>query len=91
MHFGGPPADYLSWQYAPAAATALTQLDDAYDLWLQGVMSLDEGALQQPIGEREEGWEDFPYAALVLHITREVIHHGAEILLLRDLFRRRAA
>jgi hypothetical protein len=27
-------------------------------------------------------------AALVLHINRETIHHGAEILLLRDLYRR---
>jgi len=26
-------------------------------------------------------------AALVLHINRETIHHGAEILLLRDLYR----
>ena len=26
-------------------------------------------------------------AALVLHITREMIHHGAEIALLRDLYR----
>jgi hypothetical protein len=30
-------------------------------------------------------------ATLVLHIHREVIHHGAEIALLRDLFRRRSA
>jgi hypothetical protein len=28
---------------------------------------------------------------LVLHINREAIHHGAEIALLRDLYRRRAA
>jgi len=89
LHFGGPPADYHTWQYAPTAATALIQLDDAYDLWLQGAKSLDEGALQQLIGDHEEGWEEFPYAALVLHITREVIHHGAEILLLRDLYQRR--
>jgi hypothetical protein len=27
-------------------------------------------------------------AALVLHIHREVIHHGAEIALLRDLYLR---
>lgn len=26
-------------------------------------------------------------AALVLHISRETIHHGAEITLLRDLYR----
>jgi hypothetical protein len=88
LHFAGPPVDYDTWEYAPAAASALTQLDDAYDLWLQGVKRLDEGALRQLIGDREEGWEESPYAALVLHITREVIHHGAEILLLRDLYRR---
>lgn len=28
-------------------------------------------------------------AALVLHIHREVIHHGAEICLLRDLYAHR--
>jgi hypothetical protein len=27
-----------------------------------------------------------PMLALVLHINREVIHHGAEIALLRDLY-----
>jgi hypothetical protein len=26
-------------------------------------------------------------AALILHINREVLHHGAEITLLRDLYR----
>ena len=30
-HFGGPPADYQSWPYATDAATALRQLDDAYE------------------------------------------------------------
>jgi hypothetical protein len=29
-------------------------------------------------------------AALVLHINREVIHHGAEVALLRDLYRAQA-
>ena len=37
--------------------------------------------------------EDFcaehPLAALVLHVNREAIHHGAEIALLRDLYARR--
>ena len=42
-----------------------------------------------PRGDREAGWERFPYAALVLHITREVVHHGAEVLLLRDLHRQK--
>ena len=36
-HFGGPPADYQTWQYATDAATALRQLDDAYENWIAGV------------------------------------------------------
>lgn len=28
-----------------------------------------------------------PMAALVVHINREALHHGAEIALLRDLYR----
>lgn len=27
------------------------------------------------------------YGTLILHINREAIHHGAEVLLLRDLYR----
>ena len=30
-----------------------------------------------------------PMAALVLHINREALHHGAEIALLRDLYANR--
>ena len=43
-------------------------------------------------GARSSGrawWEDLPMTALVLHVNREVIHHGAETALLRDLYLRR--
>ena len=39
---------------------------------------------------REPGFEKDSMAALVLHIHREAIHHGAEVALLRDLFAARA-
>src|SRR5204862_1645043 len=91
LHFGGPDADYTTFRFASTAAGALEQLDAAYRRWVDGVRTLDDAALSRPIGDREPGWEPFPYAALVLHITREVIHHGAEILLLRDLYRSRTA
>ena len=36
---------------------------------------------------RLEGpYAEHPTAALVLHINREAIHHGAEVALLRDLY-----
>jgi hypothetical protein len=55
-----------------------------YADWIAGVRSLDDRALAAPCGEY--GFEQDPMAALVLHINREVIHHGAEIGLLRDLY-----
>lgn len=86
-HFGGPPAAYPSWDYAGTAAGALRQLDEGHDRWIGGVRSLSAADLAKPVG-LAEGWEpaESPMAELVLHINREVIHHGAEICLLRDLY-----
>ncbi|MGP4054807.1 DinB family protein [Mycobacterium sp. 4D054] len=85
-HFGGPPADYQTWDYAADAETALRQLDDAYRGWTSGVRALTDSDLAAPCGPAEGPYADEPMATLVLHINREVIHHGAEIALLRDLF-----
>jgi hypothetical protein len=85
-HFGGPPADYESWNYATDADTALKQLDDAYANWIAGVRRLDDVALAAPVGPAEGPWAEESMTTLVLHINREVIHHGAEICLLRDLY-----
>ncbi|MGD9527921.1 DinB family protein [Pseudonocardia sp.] len=86
-HFGGPPADYSTWEYAGSAQEALAQLDAAYEAWIAGARTLDEAALAAPCGPTEGPWAEHPMAELVLHINREVIHHGAEIALLRDLYR----
>jgi hypothetical protein len=86
-HFGGPARDYRSFAYAGSAAEALRQLDEAYAVWLKGVRDLGEDGLARPCGPAEGPFAEYPLAALVLHINREVIHHGAEIMLLRDLYR----
>jgi DinB superfamily len=85
-HFGGPPADYESWDYATDAGTALAQLDDAYRSWTDGVHGLSDADLAKPCGPAEGPYADESMTTLVLHINREVIHHGAEIALLRDLY-----
>lgn len=84
-HFGGPPADYTTWKYAMSADEALQQLDTAYRGWMDGVRTVD---LHRPCGAAEGPYAEYPFAALVLHINREAIHHGAEIALLRDLYLR---
>ncbi|MDM7989749.1 DinB family protein [Arthrobacter sp. zg-Y877] len=84
--FGGPPVSYDSFEYPATAAGALAVLDEHYGRWISGVFSLDDAALAAPVGPAEGKWADAPMAQLVLHINREMIHHLAEIALLRDLY-----
>lgn len=91
IHFGGPPMDYGSYHWSPTAGPALAALDEVYAGWVAGVSALSAEDLERPIGEGEGPWAEHSYAELVLHIHREVIHHGAEVLLLRDLYRHRWA
>jgi hypothetical protein len=88
-HFGGPPADYMSWDYAATAAEALAQLDREYARWIEGVRGWSAEDLQVAVGEAEGPWAEHSRATLVAHIHRELIHHLAEIALLRDLWAHR--
>ena len=90
-HFGAPPVSHETWEYAGTADGALAQLDAQYATWSAGVAALDSAGLARPCGEAEGPFAAYPLAALVLHINREVIHHGAEICLLRDLHLRTPA
>jgi hypothetical protein len=85
-HFAGPEASYQSWAYAGTAEEALAQLDREFARWTAGVHSLTDADLARPCGPVEGPYADLPMLALVLHINRELIHHGAELALLRDLY-----
>jgi DinB superfamily len=86
-HFGGPPVDYSTHRYPGDAATALDQLDEAYAAWITGVRGLGADGLARACGPAEGPWATASMAELVLHINREMLHHGAEVALLRDLYR----
>ena len=49
----------------------------------------DTDDLAEPCGPAEGPFAEYSRAELVLHINRELIHHGAEIALLRDLYAHR--
>ncbi|MGB9280862.1 MAG: DinB family protein [Pseudonocardiaceae bacterium] len=68
---------------------ALAQLDENYAAWVAGVRRLGGEGLARACGPAEGPFATAPMATLVLHINREIIHHGAEIALLRDLYRSR--
>lgn len=88
-HLGGPEVTYESHPYAGTAAEALGQLDAAYAAWTDGVRGWGEAGLAEPCGPSEHRFADEPRSVLVLHINRELIHHGAEVALLRDLWAHR--
>jgi hypothetical protein len=85
-HFGEGGVDYQTTEWSLTAVDGLALLDHHYDAWITGVRGLDESGLARPCGPAEGPFSEYPMATLVLHISRETIHHGAEITLLRDLY-----
>jgi hypothetical protein len=86
-HFDGPPISFSTAVWPEHASDALADVDAAYGAWVAGVGMLDDEGLARAMGPAEPAFADLPYRALVLHINREAIHHLAEVLLLRDLYR----
>jgi uncharacterized damage-inducible protein DinB len=76
---GAPPAE---------AAAAVTLLERAHDRWDAHLGLVTEESLAQPVGPvAGPDYTERTRAAYVLHMLDEFIHHGAEIALLRDLWR----
>lgn len=83
-HFGDRTYEEL------VPADLLTFVDDAYAAWSDGVLSTPVERFERPHqGPPGTADERYPLWAVVLHLNREVIHHGAEVALLRDLYARR--
>ena len=69
------------------AAEALDQLDRAHTRWDAHLALVDDERLGTVIGPIGGEHGDGTRAGYVLHMLDEFIHHGAEIALLRDLYR----
>ncbi|MEZ5232915.1 MAG: DinB family protein [Acidimicrobiales bacterium] len=85
-HFGAEPISYQDAIWPHHASEALDALDAAYATWMTGVRSSTPGSwLPRAVRPRARGataaWRRS------CHIHREVVHHGAEVALLRDLYR----
>jgi uncharacterized damage-inducible protein DinB len=85
-HFGRSPVDEETFPFSATAEGTLELLDREYATWVEGVRSLGEDGLLLPCGPAEGPWHASPKAAIVTHVHKEVIHHGAEVALLRDQY-----
>ena len=77
-------------RYAPevpgSADEAVALLVSSYRHWRDGLAELDDEAMMKPLGPLGGPFADDSMAALALHVSRETMHHGGEIGLLRDLY-----
>ncbi len=84
-HFGDGGVSYSTIDW-PLTATGMRELvDHHHDAWVAGVRGLDAEDLAAPCGPAEGPYAEAPMAALVLHVHREALHHGAEVALMMDL------
>lgn len=77
-------------QADPVPATAegaLATLSAAHEEWAAVLASLPEAAWAEPLGPIAGPWAEADKAGFILHMVDEFIHHGAELALLRDLWR----
>ncbi len=89
-HFNGPAATFEDFEPAGSADEALHRIDGAFEHWIDGVRMLGEEGLRRPQGPTSPSeFADAPMARLVMYTSVELIHHGAEVCLLRDLFEHR--
>jgi hypothetical protein len=86
-HFGDGSYSAATATIPGTAAEGMALLTEKYHEWRDGVVALGEEGLHRPCGPAEGPFAEHPLAALVLHINREFLHHAAEIMLLRDLYR----
>jgi hypothetical protein len=88
LGLAAPPLPFDAGPPHPAdGATALAHLDGAYAAWSAVLDAVTEVGLWQPIGAIGGRYGDSTRVAFVLHELDELIHHAAEIGVLRDLYR----
>ncbi|WP_323746662.1 DinB family protein [Catenulispora pinisilvae] len=72
-----------------SAAEALAALETSYGVWRTVMAGTTDDSLAAPIGEHAGPYGAASRRSFALHVLDELIHHGAEAALLRDLYRAR--
>jgi hypothetical protein len=85
----------LTWddyRMPSTADSAITALGDATDTWLAILIESSDADIDQ-VGRSSFPWgldPDLPFLDICWWVNQELLHHGAEIALLRDLYTQRA-
>jgi DinB superfamily len=77
--------------FPPRASAVPGFLDEHYQTWRAGLARLTPSEWSAPLGPAWGPYADTSTIDLALHVLDEVIHHGAEVGLLRDLYFHRSS
>jgi hypothetical protein len=99
-HFGGLALGGFTERRFPGAATNLVFASHAAEVpeflaaryagWRASLAGLDDTEWEAPLGSDWGPYADSSTFDLALHVLDEVVHHAAEVGLLRDLFNNRS-
>jgi DinB superfamily len=73
----------------PDAATAVALVEKHWNAFAERIMRFTDAELDAPLGPAAGLYEEAPLVGLLLHIVDELIHHAAEIAVIRDLYAHR--
>jgi hypothetical protein len=73
--------------YAGTADRAMALLERANEFWRGYITEVGDDAIWEKSGPIAGIYADYTRVSFVLHIIDELVHHGAEIGVLRDLYR----
>ena len=79
----------LASEAVPDAGTACALLDSHWTAFNERILRFSDSELEAPLGPAAGPYADAPLVGLLLHIVDEMIHHGAEFGVLRDLYAHR--
>lgn len=85
-HWLGVPAESCHWPEVTTADEALAQAEQAYAHWRTLLTAMTVESFARPIGRAAGPHGAATRRSFALHIADELIHHTAEVALLRDLY-----
>jgi DinB superfamily len=89
--FGAGTLTVAQLDFPPGAAAVPGFLDEHYRNWRAGLAGLSPAEWASPLGPAWGPYAESNTVDLALHVLDEVIHHGAEVGLLRDLYAHRSS
>lgn len=91
LRFAGRELTMAEISFPAHASEVPGFLDEHYQAWRAGLAGLSDREWTAPLGPSWGPYSEANTVDLALHVLDEVIHHGAEAGLLRDLYSHRSS